>query len=134
MSVDLIELWGTMGAFAKGIVYTLVLMSLFSLTVAFQRFFDFSRSKGQVIKFAPKLSAALEANDLDAADRAVMEHQKGHLAAAYRGVFSSLKAMEPTSSPSCTMPSHVPSAPSTMSARTASGLMSSDHHLATAGS
>ena len=91
MSVDLMELWSTMGWFAKGIVYVLIGMGIFSLAVAFQRFFDFSRSKSQVIKFAPKLSSALEANDLDAADRAVMEHQKGHLAAAYRGVFSSLK-------------------------------------------
>ncbi len=91
MSTDLLELWGTMGWFAKGIVYVLLVMSLYSLTVAFQRFFDMSRSRSQVVKFAPKLSAALEANDLDAADRAVMAHQKGHLAAAYRGVFSSLR-------------------------------------------
>jgi len=85
------ELWGTMGAFAKGIVYTLFIMSLLSLSVAIQRWFDLSRSKKQVLKFAPKLAAALEANDLDAAERAVQEHQQGHLAAAYRGVFSSLK-------------------------------------------
>ena len=91
MSVDLMELFGTMGGFAKGIVYTLFIMSLFSLSTAFQRFFDLNRSRKQVVKFAPKLAAALEANDLDAAERAVQEHQKGHLAAAYRGVFSSLK-------------------------------------------
>lgn len=91
MSVDLMELYSVMGGFAKGIVWTLFAMSLFSLTTAFQRFWDLSRSKGQVVRFAPKLAAALEANDLEAADRAVQEHQKGHLAAAYRGVFSALK-------------------------------------------
>ena len=91
MSVDLIQLWGTMGAFAKGIVFVLAAMSLFSLTIAFQRFFDLNRSRKQVLKFAPKLSAALESNDLEAAERAVQEHQKGHLAAAYRSVFSALK-------------------------------------------
>ena len=91
MSVDLIQLWGTMGAFAKGIVFVLLFMSLFSLTIAFQRWWDISRSRKQVVKFAPKLSAALEANDLEAAERAVQEHQKGHLAAAYRSVFSALK-------------------------------------------
>ena len=91
MSVDLIQLWGTMGGFAKGIVYVLFLMSLLSLSTAFQRFWDLNRSRKQVVKFAPKLSAALEAADLDAAERAVQEHQKGHLAAAYRGVFSALK-------------------------------------------
>ena len=91
MGVDLMHLWTTMGWFAKGIVYILIGMGIFSLTVAFQRFWDFSRSKRQVVRFAPKLAAALEANDLEAADRAVTEHGKGHLAAAYRGVFSSLK-------------------------------------------
>jgi biopolymer transport protein ExbB/biopolymer transport protein TolQ len=80
-----------MGGFAKGIVFTLLGMSLYSLTIAFQRWWDISRSRKQVVKFAPKLSAALEANDLEAAERAVQEHQKGHLAAAYRSVFSALK-------------------------------------------
>ncbi len=31
MGVDLIHLWGTMGWFAKGIVYVLAIMSLYSL-------------------------------------------------------------------------------------------------------
>ena len=91
MSVDLLEMWATMGWFAKGIVWLLLIMSLATFTVAFQRFWDLSRSKTQVVRFAPKLSAALEGSDLEAADRAVKEHQKGHLAAAYRGVFSALK-------------------------------------------
>ena len=91
MSVDLLEMWATMGWFAKGIVWLLLLMSFLTFTVAFQRFWDLGRSKKQVVRFAPKLSAALESSDLEAADRAVKEHQKGHLAAAYRGVFSALK-------------------------------------------
>ena len=91
MSVDLMEMWGTMGWFAKGIVYILFVMSLVSLTVALQRYWDLTKSKNQVLKFAPKLAVALETNDLEAADRAVVEHQSGHLAAAYRGVFSALR-------------------------------------------
>ena len=91
MSVDLLEMWATMGWFAKMIVWLLLFMSLATFTVAFQRFWDLSRSKTQVVKFAPKLSSALEGHDLDAAERAVKEHEKGHLAAAYRGVFTALK-------------------------------------------
>ena len=71
MSVDLMELWGTMGAFAKGIVYTLFIMSFWSMAVTFMRVLDLSKSKSQTVKFAPKLSSALEANDLDAAEAAV---------------------------------------------------------------
>ena len=91
MSVDLMEMWGTMGWFAKMIVWLLLFMSLATFTVAFQRWWDLSRSKKQVIQFAPKLSSALEGHDLDAAERAVKEHERGHLAAAYRGVFTALK-------------------------------------------
>ena len=91
MSVDLMEMWATMGWFAKGIVWLLLFMSLATFTVAFQRQWDLMRSKKQVIKFAPKRSSALEGHDLDAAERAVKEHEKGHLAAAYRGVFAVLK-------------------------------------------
>ena len=91
MSVDLMEMWATMGWFAKMIVWLLLFMSLATFTVAFQRWWDLSRSKKQVIQFAPKLSSALEGHDLDAAERAVKEHERGHLAAAYRGVFTALK-------------------------------------------
>ena len=91
MSVDLHEMWLTMGWFAKGIVWMLFFMSLATFTVAFQRWWDLTRSKKQVVQFAPKLSAALEGHDLDAAEKAVKDHQTGHLAAAYRGVFTALK-------------------------------------------
>jgi biopolymer transport protein ExbB/biopolymer transport protein TolQ len=91
MSVDLMELWGTMGLFAKGIVYLLFIMSFASIAVTFQRWFDLMKSRNQTVKFAPKLSSALEANDLDAAEAAVAAYPKGHLACAYKGVFSSLK-------------------------------------------
>jgi biopolymer transport protein ExbB/biopolymer transport protein TolQ len=72
-------------------VYTLFIMSFWSMAVTFMRVLDLSRSKSQTVKFAPKLSSALEANDLDAAEAAVAAYPKGHLAAAYKGVFSSLK-------------------------------------------
>jgi biopolymer transport protein ExbB/biopolymer transport protein TolQ len=91
MSVDLMELWGTMGLFAKSIVYLLFIMSFLSIGVTLRRWWDLMVSRGQTVKFAPKLSAALESNDLDAAEAAVQAHPKGHLACAYKGVFSSLK-------------------------------------------
>lgn len=91
MGVDLVELWGTMGWFAKGIVYTLLLMSLGAMTVAVQRWWDLSKAKRATIKFTPKLSEALEKQDMGAAQTAVEEHPSSHLAASYKGVFSSLR-------------------------------------------
>jgi biopolymer transport protein ExbB/biopolymer transport protein TolQ len=91
MGVDLVELWGHMGWFAKGIVYLLFFMSFITIAVAIRRSVDLWASRKQTLKFAPELSAALEATDLAAADQAVQNYPKGHLACAYKGVFSSLK-------------------------------------------
>jgi biopolymer transport protein ExbB/TolQ len=91
VSVDLMEMWHTMGWFAKAIVWLLFIMSLMTMTVAIQRYWDLIQSKKQTLKFAPLLAAALDRNDLDAADKAVQECQRGHLAASYRGVFTALK-------------------------------------------
>jgi biopolymer transport protein ExbB/biopolymer transport protein TolQ len=91
MGVDLVELWGHMGWFAKWIVYILAFMSFASVAVGIQRWFDLRRSRKQTIVFAPKLASALESNDLEAADTAVAAYPKGHMACAYKGVFSSLR-------------------------------------------
>lgn len=91
MGVDLVELWGHMGWFAKWIVYTLAFMSLVSIAVAFQRWLDLMKSRKQTVQFAPRLASALESNDLESADQAVVAHPKSHLALAYKGVFSALK-------------------------------------------
>jgi biopolymer transport protein ExbB/biopolymer transport protein TolQ len=80
-----------MGAFAKGIVYTLFLMSLVSLTVAIQRAWDLSKARRATVKFTPKLAEALDKQDMGAAQSAVEEHPASHLAGSYKGVFSSLR-------------------------------------------
>jgi biopolymer transport protein ExbB/biopolymer transport protein TolQ len=92
MGVSIVELWGTMGWFAKGIVYTLFIMSFFAITVSLQRWWDLRKSRRETVKFTPKLAQALEAQDMAAAQAAVEKHNKSHLAAAYKGVFSALRA------------------------------------------
>ena len=91
MSVDLMEMWHTMGWFAKAIVWLLFIMSLMTMTVAIQRYWDLIQSKKQTVRFAPLLAAALDGNNLDAAEKAVQECKRGHLASSYRGVFTVLK-------------------------------------------
>ena len=90
MGVDLMHLWGTMGWFAKFIVWILFFMSFVSIAVAIRRWWDLMLSRRQVLKFAPELASALESNDLSAAELAVQSYPKGHLACAYKGVFSAL--------------------------------------------
>ena len=90
MGVDLMHLWGTMGWFAKMIVWILFFMSFISIAVAIRRWWDLMLSRRQTVKFAPELSDALESHDLSTANLVVQSYPKGHLACAYKGVFSAL--------------------------------------------
>lgn len=92
MGISLIELWGTMGWFARGVVYVLFAMSLFAVTVSLQRWWDLRKSRRETVKFTPKLAQALEQQDMAAAQAAVEKHRASHLASAYKGVFVSLRS------------------------------------------
>ena len=92
MGMSIVELYDTMGWFAKGIIYTLFAMSFFAITVSMQRWWDMRKSRRETVKFTPKLAQALEAQDMAAAQAAVEKHGASHLASAYKGVFVSLRA------------------------------------------
>ncbi|MGE0157962.1 MAG: MotA/TolQ/ExbB proton channel family protein [Gemmatimonadales bacterium] len=92
MGISLVELWGTMGWFARGVVYVLFAMSLFAITIALQRWWDLRKSRRETVKFTPKLAQALEQQDMAAAQAAVEKHRASHLASAYKGVFVSLRS------------------------------------------
>jgi len=90
MNLSLIELYGTMGYFAKGIVWILALMSIYATTLGIKKGFDFRRSRKATLKFSPLLAEALEKNDFAEADRLVNEYSKSHLAAAFHSVDEAL--------------------------------------------
>ena len=79
MSVDLIHLWGTMGWFAKGVVIVMAIMSIWSLTVMIQKFFQFQRSQSETRKFAPQFSRAIQEENLDQAISLAEKNKKSHV-------------------------------------------------------
>jgi biopolymer transport protein ExbB len=79
MSVDLIHLWGTMGWFAKGVVIVMAIMSVWSLTVMIQKFFQFQRSQSETRKFAPQFSRAIQEENLDQAIALAEKNKKSHV-------------------------------------------------------
>jgi biopolymer transport protein ExbB len=79
MSVDLIHLWGTMGWFAKGVVIVMAIMSVWSLTVMIQKFFQFQRSQSETRKFAPQFSRAIQEENLDQAISLAEKNKKSHV-------------------------------------------------------
>ena len=79
MSVDLIHLWGTMGWFAKGVVIVMAFMSIWSLTIMIQKFFQFQRSQAETRKFAPQFSRAIQEENLDQAISLAEKNKKSHV-------------------------------------------------------
>jgi biopolymer transport protein ExbB len=79
MSVDLIHLWGTMGWFAKGVVIIMAFMSIWSLTIMIQKFFQFQRSQAETRKFAPQFSRAIQEENLDQAIALAEKNKKSHV-------------------------------------------------------
>lgn len=90
MEMSLIDLWHSMGWFAKGIVILLVLMSVYVATIALTKFIQFSRSRGATVKFSGAFSKALSTANFAEAEKLVNASPKSHLANAFRRVFPTL--------------------------------------------
>src|ERR687892_691704 len=93
MSVDLIHLWSTMGWFAKGVVIVMAIMSVWSLTVMIQKFFQFQRSQSETRKFAPQFSRAIQEENLDQAISLAEKNKKSHVARVVGEALSEVKPL-----------------------------------------
>jgi biopolymer transport protein ExbB/biopolymer transport protein TolQ len=58
--MNLLEMWNTMGWFAKGIAYVLFFMSMLSFGVAIERIYTFIQARKQSKLFAPQVAKALK--------------------------------------------------------------------------
>ena len=59
MQLSLLDLWSQMGGFAKGIVFTLLIMSVWSLSVSVKKWWDLRQAQKETRKFAPEFSQFL---------------------------------------------------------------------------
>jgi biopolymer transport protein ExbB/biopolymer transport protein TolQ len=80
MELSLIELYGTMGPFAKAVVYTLAIMSIWSLTVMLQKWWFLRTAQSETRKFAPEFSQFLEEDNLTEAIKLAEGYKKSHVA------------------------------------------------------
>src|SRR4029077_10596619 len=79
MSVDLLHLWSTMGMFAKGIVFVMAIMSVYSLTIVLTELVQIKRSEAETRKFAPQFSRAIQEENLDQAITLAEKNKKSHV-------------------------------------------------------
>jgi biopolymer transport protein ExbB/biopolymer transport protein TolQ len=80
MSFDPIELWHTMTILAKLVVILLSVMSIWSLTVAAERFLYYGKAKKQSVAFARLVTGLLKQDKLQEAIDSSKKFKQSHLA------------------------------------------------------
>jgi biopolymer transport protein ExbB/biopolymer transport protein TolQ len=80
MNLSMLELWHSMGLFAKGIVMVMAVMSVWSLGVAGGKWWRIRRSLKQTAKFAPEFARFLQEEQLDQAIALAEKQKISHVA------------------------------------------------------
>ena len=93
MNLSLIDLWHSMGYFAKGIVYVLAIMSVYSLTIMLQKWWGLRKAQQETRKFAPEFSQFLEEDNLTEAIKLAEGYKKSHVARVLGGALSEIKPL-----------------------------------------
>jgi biopolymer transport protein ExbB/biopolymer transport protein TolQ len=93
MQMSLIELWGHMGWFARGIVFILAAMSIFSLSVMVQKWWRLRKAQAETRKFAPEFSQFLEEDNLAEAIRLSESYKKSHVARVLGGALGEVRPL-----------------------------------------
>lgn len=91
--MSMIELWQSMGPFAKGIVYTLMIMSVWSLSIMVQKWWYLRSAQAQTRKFAPEFSQFLEEDNLTEAINLAESYKKSHVAKVLGGALAEIKPL-----------------------------------------
>ncbi len=89
----MVELYQSMGMFAKGIVFTLLAMSMWSLTVMFSKWWSLRAAKAETIKFAPEFSQFLEEDNLGEAIKLAETYKKSHVARVLGGALGEIRPL-----------------------------------------
>ena len=93
MQISLLELWSQMMWFAKGIVFILAIMSVWSMSVFFKKWWDLRKAQTETRKFAPEFSQFLEEDNLNEAINLSDRYKKSHLARVLGGALVEVKPL-----------------------------------------
>jgi biopolymer transport protein ExbB len=93
MQMDLLELWHSMGWFAKGIVYLLGAMSAFSMSVLISKWWSMRQAQVETRKFAPEFSQFLEEDNLSEAIKLAEGYKKSHVARVLGNALSEVRPL-----------------------------------------
>jgi len=93
MQMDMMELYHSMGWFAKGIVFMLAFMSAFSTTVLISKWWTMRKAQAETRKFAPEFSQFLEEDNLTEAIKLAEGYKKSHVARVLGGALAEIRPL-----------------------------------------
>ncbi len=93
MNVSLIDLFNSMGYFAKGIVLVLAIMSIYSLSIMIGKWWSLRAAQKETRKFAPEFSQFLEEDNLGEAIRLAETYKASHVARVLGGALGEIKPL-----------------------------------------
>ncbi|CAN5466120.1 protein TolQ [soil metagenome] len=93
MDLSLMDMWSSMGTFAKGIVFVMAIMSVYSLTVMVSKWWSLRKAQKETIKFAPEFSQFLEEDNLTEAIKLAESYKKSHVALVLGGALGEVKPL-----------------------------------------
>ena len=93
MQLSMIDLWNQMGAFARGIVITLAIMSIYSLAIMLQKWWQLRSAQAETRRFAPEFSQFLEEDNITEAVKLAEGYKKSHVARVLGGALGEIKPL-----------------------------------------
>src|SRR3982074_2920244 len=93
MDLSILGLWHQMGSFAKGIVITMALMSIYSLTVMVSKWWNLRLAQKETRRFAPEFSQFLEEDNLTEAIKLAESYKNSPLALVLGGALGEVKPL-----------------------------------------
>jgi biopolymer transport protein ExbB/TolQ len=93
MQISLLEMWHSMMWFAKGIVFVLLGMSIWSMSVFVKKWWDLRKAQAETRKFAPEFSQFLEEDNISEAINLSERYKKSHVARVLGGALTEVKPL-----------------------------------------
>lgn len=80
MGLNFVEMWGTMGVIAKGVVILLAILSAYSISVMIERWLTYRQARKQSRLFTPAVAECLKDGKIEEAIALGEQYNKSHLA------------------------------------------------------
>ena len=93
MNMSIGYIWTHSPLFAKGIWLVLAVMSLWSLSTAFGKWWNLRKAQKETLKFAPEFSQFLEEDNLSEAINLAQTYKKSHVARVLGGALDEVKPL-----------------------------------------